>query len=253
MRSISILLITASLNGCKDESNPKMVEYKGPIALRANYARPTVFKLSTKQPDGKLKITSASCDDIDDRPPSSSGKYQCYIMKGVTKKMRSDFATMARFVLTKKDPFEVNGRTAGTVVDRIDANIISLHRNQFELIRDGPDVCIQVVSANVAFVKNDAYPGILANKPTKLLSSQFPVDWMTFGNAVYLYNFVDFTDSRTVEERLKVQVPELFDGSQPNQAWSMKASRHFTVRVCQSTIDHSVIVDNGVIFKIAID
>jgi len=174
-------------------------------------------------------------------------------MKSVPKKMHSAFAEMARFVFNKRDPFEVNGRTAGTVVDKVGSNIISIHRNEFELVRDGPDVCIQVISANIAFVKNDAFNSMMAKKPANLTPSQFPVDWMTFSDAIYLYNFVDFTERRTVEERLKAQAPELFDGSGPNLAWSMKASRHFNVQVCQSTIDNSVVVDSGITFKIAID
>lgn len=234
------LILAISLHGCKDESNPKKVEYNGPIALRTNYARPSVFKVLTRS---SKDIDCASTKDL---VPREDGSQICARMDHAPEGMQSALANMARFILTKRDPFEVNGREAGTVVDRITKDIISLHQNRIEVERDGPDVCIKVVSANVAFVKNDAFAGVLAAKHSILKPNLFPLRWMTFDVNFYLYNFVDFTDQRVVTARLMQEVPELLTSD-----WSIKASRHFSVRVCRSTIDNSVIQHDGVILKIS--
>lgn len=241
--------------GCKDESNPIKVQYTGPIALRTNYAKPTLFKIGSRSTKGgALKLKKIECVGLAELPPKSDkGVYECYVMNKIPENVRSAFAEMARFILNKKDPFDLNGKMAGTVVDKPNDKMISLHRNELVLVRDGPDVCMRIIGANIVFVWNNAHVGdaTAGNPPTQ--PGRYPVGSMSFDENFYLYNFVDFTDPDVVYGRLRQFAPQLFMGDDPNPAWAIKASRHLAIRVCKSTIENSVVENDGVVFKVSIN
>jgi len=249
---ITTLVAPLLMTGCKDETNIVKVEFTGSTNIRKNHFRPKKM-IFAKRVEGSSdpKVEQVDCSSVGGTVGNDvSGSSKCYIMRDVSKKLTRRFANFARKILkTYKKIYHMDGKRAGFASRKI-GDVRVVEQNEIRIIREGPDVCVEIVDEVTGFVNQENWERVR----TDTVSSNtgiIGIDWMPFDNMYFLYDIVDFTESSMMDRRFEDQYSNWFNGK-PLE-WVMKSSRAFAVSVCQSRLGVTRIEFGGVIFKVAIN
>jgi hypothetical protein len=227
--------------GCKDKG--ALVRYDGEINLRKNHLKP--IEMNLLEVTGPV-IQKSHCN------PAVGGSTICYVMRHVPKDVTRAYADFARNVLQKyKNVYEFDGRVAGYVSRTMGDDVRIVEQNELKVIREGPDICVQIHDELSAFVRKDKWMSIQAQDAKSSDTHRIPIRWMPFDDKIYLYNIIDFTNPDMMDKVFQDHYSHWFNGK-PDE-WTIKASRSFAVTVCLSRLSAARIELGGVIFKLALN